>query len=134
MVREIKLLSRPKEEALENMNARVGSDDLDLIVTAIIIQAQIGGNLAEILENIAETVRDRIKINGEIKALTAQGRMSGIIVASIPLLVGGAILVLNPGYLAPLAMYPLGWIMVGYSIISEMVGFIVIKRIITIDF
>jgi tight adherence protein B len=134
MVTEIKLLSRPKEEALENMNARVGSDDLDLVVTAIIIQAQIGGNLAEILENIAETVRDRIKINGEIRALTAQGRMSGIIVASIPLLVGAAILVLNPGYLSPLAEYPLGWILIGYSVLSEMVGFVVIKRIISIEF
>ncbi|MBA1334366.1 MAG: Flp pilus assembly protein TadB [Firmicutes bacterium] len=133
-VKEITVLSRRKEDALENMNKRVNSDDLDLVVTAVIIQSQVGGNLAEILENIVETVRDRIKIKGEIRALTAQGRMSGIIVASVPVFVGAVILFIDPTYFEPFIKYPLGWLLIGYSIVSEALGFIFIKQIMSIDF
>jgi tight adherence protein B len=134
MVNEVTILSRPKNEALENMSRRVNSDDLDLVVTAITIHSQVGGNLAEVLENIVETVRDRITIKGEIRAITAQGRISGIIVASIPLLVGTMILFIDPGYMKPLVTKPLGWVLIGYCIISELLGFMLMKRITNIDF
>lgn len=134
MVNEVTILSRPKNEALENMSRRVNSDDLDLVVTAITIHSQVGGNLAEVLENIVETVRDRITVKGEIRAITAQGRISGIIVASIPLFVGTMILFIDPGYMTPLVTKPLGWLLIGYCIISELFGFMLMKRIITIDF
>jgi tight adherence protein B len=132
-VNEIKVLSRPKEDALENMNRRINSEDLDLVVTAIAIQSQVGGNLAEVLENIVETVRDRIAIKGEIKAITAQGRISGIIVASIPLFVGTMILFIDPGYMKPLVTEPLGWMIIGFSVFSELLGFMFMKKIIDID-
>ncbi|MDD2574454.1 MAG: type II secretion system F family protein [Bacillota bacterium] len=134
MLNEITLLSRPRNEALENMGRRVNSDDLDLVVTAIIIQSQVGGNLAEVLENIVETVRDRITIKGEIRAITAQGRISGVIVASIPVFVGAMILIMDPGYLKPLVTEPIGWLLIGFCIISEFLGFMLMKRIMTIDF
>lgn len=133
VVNEITVLGRRKEEALQNMNKRVNSDDLDLVITAIIIQSQIGGNLAEILENIVETVRDRIKIKREIKALTAQGRMSGIIVASIPVFIGAFILIIDPSYFKPFFAHPIGWALTIYSIISEVLGFVLIKKIISVD-
>ncbi len=134
MVNEITLLSRPRNEALESMSKRVNSDDLDLVVTAIIIQSQVGGNLAEVLENIVETVRDRITIKGDIRAITAQGRISGIIVASIPVFVGTMILFIDPGYLKPLVTEPIGWLLIGFCIVSELLGFIFMKKIMTIDF
>ncbi len=67
----------PTETALAALSDRVGSEDLELVVTAVLIQRQIGGNLAEVLDNIAETIRERVKLRQEIKTLTAQGRMSG---------------------------------------------------------
>ncbi|HZX47287.1 MAG: type II secretion system F family protein [Clostridia bacterium] len=134
MLNEITLLSRPRNEAFENMSKRVSSDDLDLVVTAIIIQSQVGGNLAEVLENILETVRDRITIKGEIRAITAQGRISGIIVASIPVFVGTMILFIDPGYLEPLVTKPIGWLLIGFCIMSEFLGFVFMKKIMTIDF
>jgi tight adherence protein B len=133
-VNEITILSRPKEDALENMNKRINSDDLDLVVTAIAIQSQVGGNLAEVLDNIVETVRDRIAIKGEIKAITAQGRISGIVVASIPVFVGTMILFMDPGYLQPLIADPVGWMLIGFSILSEFIGFMFMKKIINIEF
>ena len=134
MVNEITILSRPKNEALEDMSRRVNSEDLDLVVTAIVIHSQVGGNLAEVLENIVETVRDRITVKGEIRAITAQGRISGIIVASIPVFVGTMILFIDPGYLMPLVTKPMGWLLIGFCIISEFLGFIFMKQIMTIDF
>jgi len=133
VVNEITILSRRKEEALQNMNTRINSDDLELVITAILIQSQIGGNLSEILGNIVETIRDRIKIKGEIKALTAQGRMSGIIVASIPVFIGAVILIVDPLYFGPFFKHPIGWAMIVYCIISEVLGFVLIRKIISID-
>jgi len=77
-------LGTPMEEALGNLGQRMISKDLDLVLTAVLIQRQIGGNLAEILDNISATIRERIRIQGEIKTLTAQGRISGLIIGLVP--------------------------------------------------
>ena len=84
MIREVNL-GLPFEEALENLVRRVRSDDLELMVTAISIQYPVGGNLAEILDSIAYTIRERVRIKGEIRTLTAQQRMSGYVVAFLPI-------------------------------------------------
>lgn len=76
----------PTEEALLSMASRVNSEDLELVVTAVLIQRQVGGNLAEVLDNIANTIRERVRIKGEIKTLTAQGRISGLIIGLLPVL------------------------------------------------
>ena len=87
-----------QEEALLNLSRRVGNEDLDMIVTGIIIQRQIGGNLAEILDNIANTIRDKTRIKREIRILTAQGRLSGLIIGILPLILILILLIINPGY------------------------------------
>lgn len=132
VLREINL-GTTTEEALLNLHKRVASDDLDLIVTAVLIQRQVGGNLAEVLDNISLTIRERIRIKGEIRTLTAQGRISGLIIGLLPLGVVGMILLINPGYIKPLFTEPLGNAIVVAGIVSEIVGAMLIKKIVNIE-
>ena len=131
--REINL-GTPTEEALQKMVGRVASDSLDLLVTAVLIQRQVGGNLAEILDNISGTIRERIRIKGEVRTLTAQGRISGLIIGLIPLVLAALILLINPGYLNPLFQTQAGLMMLGGGVITEIIGIMLIKKIITIEF
>jgi len=121
------------EEALHKLGRRVTSDDLELIITAVLIQRQIGGNLAEIMDNISDTIRDRIRIQGEIKTLTAQGRLSGMVIGLIPLFLIGMMFLLNPEYLLPLFKSSLGLLMFSVGIVGEIIGIIIIKKIVSID-
>lgn len=122
------------ESALLNMSKRVGSKDLDLLITVILIQRQVGGNLAEVLDNIANTIRERIRIQGEIRTLTAQGRISGLIIGLIPPILIVFISMMNPGYLKPLINTGPGIAMLAAGAVAEVLGIIVIKKIVTIDF
>lgn len=121
------------ETALLHLAERVGSDDLDLLVTAVLIQRQVGGNLAEVLINIHATIQDRIRIHQEIKTLTAQGRMSGFIIAGLPFGIAAILTVVNPGYLKLLITHPIGLIMLGAGLVSECIGFIIIRKIINVE-
>lgn len=121
------------EDALNNMAKRVDSEDLDLIVTVVLIQRQVGGNLAEILDNIASTVRERVKIRGHIKTLTAQGRVSGLVVGGIPFILAIIIYIINPEYMGLLFFTPLGKMMLGAAIFSQILGALAIRHIINID-
>lgn len=127
-------LGTTMEDALNNMGQRISSEDLNLIVTAVLIQRQIGGNLAEIMDNISQTIRDRIRIQGEIKTLTAQGRISGIVIGLIPLFLIAFMLLINPAYLDPLFHSPLGLAMLLGSGFSELIGVLLIKKVTAIDF
>ncbi|MBM4363256.1 MAG: type II secretion system F family protein, partial [Deltaproteobacteria bacterium] len=117
------------DEALQNLVRRIKSDDLDLMVTAIGIQQQVGGNLAEILDTIAFTIRERVRIKGEINTLTAQGRMSGYLVAVLPIAIAAGINAINPGFMQPLFTQLLGQIMVGISLVFMAIGFFAIQKI-----
>jgi len=121
------------ETALENMVRRVGSDDLELMVTAVLIQRQIGGNLAEILDNISETNRQRIRAKGEIKTLTAQGRMSGWIIALLPFFLVAAISMISPEYIKTLITNPIGIVMIIIAMVMESLGIILVRKIINIE-
>lgn len=122
-----------QEEALMNLSERTKSDDLDMVITGIIIQRQVGGNLAQILENISETIRDRAQLKREVKVLTAQGRLSGIVIGLLPVILLAAMLVLNPEYLNVLIYDPRGLAMLATGIILEIFGLFVIKKIISIE-
>ena len=126
-------LGADAETALLNMGKRVQSSDLDLVITAVLIQRQVGGNLAQILDTIAGTINERIKMKREIKTLTAQGRMSGWVLAALPFTVGGLLSIINPGYLNPLFDEPIGRILVGGALVMEVIGFIIIRKIVTLD-
>lgn len=121
------------EQALNNLVKRVNSDDLDLVVTAVLIQRQVGGNLAEILDNIAHTIRQRVKIKGQIKTLTAQGRVSGIIISILPVGIGGVIYAINPGYIQTLFTHPMGKAMLAAGAVSQLIGILLIRKIVNIE-
>jgi tight adherence protein B len=139
VVREVNL-GIAFETALENMVRRVRSDDLELMTTAITIQHQVGGNLAEILDSIAFTIRERVRIKGEIKTLTSQQRMSGYVVAALPIGLIGVLLVLAPSFMQPMfekppaiAGLPAGLIVLALAGLMMFIGFIFIRRIVDIE-
>lgn len=121
------------EKALESFSKRVQSPDLELIILAVLIQRQIGGNLSEILDNISETIRSRIKINGEIKVLTAQGRVSGLIISLMPVALGIVLYFMNPSYILNLFQNPMGIGMLVLAGFMQAIGILLIRRIIRIE-
>jgi tight adherence protein B len=133
VVREVGLGLSP-EEALANLVRRVQSDDLELLVTAINVQREVGGNLAEVLDTIASTIRDRVKLKGEIRVLTAQQQYSGYIVGLIPVGLSLLLFVINPNYMLGVFHKTVwcGWTMLGCSLIMITSGFLIIQRIVHI--
>jgi tight adherence protein B len=131
VVKEVNL-GAETEDVLESMRKRVESDDLDLVITAVLIQRQVGGNLSEILDTIAETVRERIRIKQEIRTLTAQGRISGLVIAILPFGLGLLLFSMNPEYMSVLFENPLGQLMIVVAVVSEIIGALIIKRIVNI--
>lgn len=121
------------EDSMNSMLKRMDSQDLKLIVNAILIQKDIGGNLSEILDNISETIRERQKIKNELKTLTAQGKLSGIIVMSMPFFLGIIIYVFNNEYILVLFTTKVGLAMTIGALISQMLGLFIIRKIINID-
>lgn len=122
------------DEALENMTERVKSADLMLVVSAVCIQRTTGGNLSEILTTISETIRERLKIKGEIRSITAQGRTSGMIIGALPVMIAVALMLLNPDYMNSFFTTSSGRVMLIASVIMEIIGFIGIKKVITIKY
>lgn len=120
------------EDALIHLTERVPSPDLDLVVTAMLIQRQIGGNLSEILDNIFLTIRERIKIKAEVKALTAQGSLSGLIIGIMPIGIGSFLLLINPQYIMQLFTDPRGQLMLGYAVVAELIAVLIIRKIVNI--
>lgn len=135
-------LGVPLEEALQNLNKRIGSEDLDLAITVVLIQRQIGGNLAEILNNIADVLRDRMKLKGQISTLTAQGRLSGYLIAVLPFGLGLVMYFLNPDYITSLWAFRhkvspdftfKGWYLMIVGFVMLGFGFFAIMKITDID-
>jgi tight adherence protein B len=126
-------MGKTLEEVLHNLGERVGSEDLNLVITALLIQKQVGGNLAEILDNISHTIRERIKIKNEIKTLTAQGRLSAVIIMMLPLGVVCFLLMVNPEYMLGLVRETLGLIMLGLALILQFMGILIIRKIVNIE-
>jgi tight adherence protein B len=132
VVREVQL-GLSIEQALNNLLRRVPSDDLDLMITAMNIQREVGGNLAEVLDNISFTIRERIRILGDIRSLTAQGRYSGYLVSLLPVFVSVFIFFINPDFTRQLTEKPCGWIMIGVAVLLEVLAYIVIQKIVSIE-
>lgn len=121
------------EEALESLQTRVGSDDLALMISAFETARQTGGNLTEVFEKIAHTIRERMRIELRIKTLTAQGRLQGVIVGAMPLLLGLAMFFLDKGMMLAFLHSGFGITLVIGIIILEVLGALMIRRIINID-
>jgi tight adherence protein B len=139
VIREVNL-GLPFDLALENMVRRVRSEDFELMATAIAIQHQVGGNLAEILDSIAFTIRERIRIKGEIRTLTAQQRMSGYVVGGLPFFLAFFIYIAAPKFFEPMFTkppavlgIPTGLILFGIAVLAMGAGFYFIRRIVDIE-
>jgi tight adherence protein B len=139
VIREVNL-GLPFEQALENMVRRVRSDDLELMATAIAIQHQVGGNLAEILDSIAYTIRERVRIKGEIRTLTAQQRLSGYVVGFLPIALAGFLFIAAPNFMEPMFLnppavlgLPAGVVILIFGGIMMFIGFMLIRKIVDIE-
>ncbi len=146
VVREIGL-GIDNDRAFNNLLRRVPSDDLDLMVTAINVQQEVGGNLSEILEIIGFVIRERIRIKGEIGVLTAQGQLSGYVISALPIILGLLLYAMNQEYIGrmvfsceargvaegELCSQPCGWVLVGIGLFGIVAGFFSIQKIVDID-
>jgi tight adherence protein B len=132
MLRE-STLGMAAEQALAALGQRLQSSDLDMVLTAINVQRSVGGNLAEILDKVAFTMRERERIRGEISTLTAQQKMTGIVIGGLPIFMFGIFMLLNPSYMSLLFTTMTGrFLMVG-SAVMEVMGYFTIKRIMAIE-
>ena len=121
------------EEAFEALSERNENYDLDMVVTAVLVQRTAGGNLAEILQTVTDTMRERVRIKGEIQTLTAQQRLTGFVIALLPVGVGAMFLVISPEYIKTLFIDPMGRVMLIMSVFLEAIGVLVIRRILSIE-
>ncbi len=132
VVREIGLGVGP-QSALVHLVRRVNSEDLDLLVTAILVQFEIGGNLSRILDSIASTIRERVKLHGEIRTMSAQGRMSGYILSGLPVAIGGILMLVAPGYMAKL-FSPGPWLVLPFCAAFGIgTGMLVMRKLVAIE-
>jgi tight adherence protein B len=121
------------EDALLAMADRVQIVDVRILVTAILIQREVGGNLAEVLDNLASVIRARFNIRRQLRVYTAQGRFSGYVLAILPIAVGAAIYSINPPYIKLLFTDPMGKLLVIVAVIFQLIGFLWIRKIVNIE-
>lgn len=131
-VREVKL-GVHLDEALQNMAERVQCEDLDLVVTSTVISRQLGGNMAEMFDTIATTIRERFRLEGKIKALTSQGKLQGWIVAALPIALGFVLNYMRPDLMKPMFEHWFGYVLVSIIILMELGGMMLIRKIVNIN-
>ncbi|MBM3190772.1 MAG: hypothetical protein FJZ90_18890 [Chloroflexi bacterium] len=126
-------LGLPVTRALNEMVERIGTGEAELMVTAINIQYDLGGNLAQTLETIGQTIRDRIRIKRELQTLTAQQRLTGLIVALVPVGIALAISVINPQHFGRILAPGLMRILLVYGVASQVMGYLVIRKMLDLE-
>src|SRR6202140_287762 len=131
-VREMNLGGSP-DESLQNITKRIASADFDLVATAYSIHRTVGGNLAEILDNIAYTIRERVRIKGEIATLTAQARASGTLITFLPIVLAAFMYFVTPTYFRPMFQSFVGWILIVIGGFMIFVGNLIIRRVVAIE-
>ena len=131
-LKELKL-GVSQEDALQNLADRVGSEDLQLMVTATNVSARLGGNMAEMFDTIAATIRERFRLEGRIRALTAQGKLQGWIVGAMPVVLGVVLNYMRPDLMKPMLSTPFGYALIGTVATMEVIGIWLIRRIVAVD-
>ena len=121
------------EDALESLSGRVGSDDLTLVTTALLVSRKTGGNVTEIFDKISETIRGRMRIERKVRSMTAQGRMQGIIVSLMPVVLGVAMTVMKPKMMLPFLMSLKGAAALVIMTVLIIMGWVMIRKITKID-
>jgi tight adherence protein B len=130
-LREVSI-GRPVSQSLTDLALRMESKDLDLLVTAITIQYQVGGNLTTMLTSVTETIRERIRLYGEVRVLTTQARMTAYILALLPIFLAGILFLINPEYMSRLFDRSVICIPIG-AMVGIILGFIIVQRMARID-
>jgi tight adherence protein B len=123
----------PFADALMGMVDRVDLVDVRIFITAVLVQREVGGNLSEILDNITTTIRDRFRIRRQLRTYTAQGRLSGMVVAAMPIAVGLIIFLMNPDYIRILFEHPMGKTLLTFGITMQILGFLWIRKVVNIE-
>ncbi|MBS8266156.1 type II secretion system protein [Mesobacillus boroniphilus] len=121
------------EDSLNELKQRMPSEDLDLMIQAILIQRQVGGNLATVLDKIVQTIRERTKIHRQISSLTAQGRLSGVVIGLLPIILAFVLYLIEPEYIGTLFIHPVGIALVGAGVVSGTIGFVLIRKITSVE-
>jgi tight adherence protein B len=121
------------EEALAALVKRIQSSDLDFVVVAILLHRKVGGNLPEILDNIADTIRDRLRMKREMNVLTAHARGSATMISALPLILGVVMYAITPKYFAPMLQSPIGWFLLVVAGALVVVGNILMNRLGKVD-
>jgi tight adherence protein B len=121
------------EDSLNDLKNRMPSEDLDLMIQAILIQRQVGGNLATVLDKIVQTIRERTKIYRQISSLTAQGRLSGIVIGLLPIILAFVLYLIEPEYIGTLFNHPIGIALTAAGLFSGTIGFFLIRKITTVE-
>jgi tight adherence protein B len=132
VVSEIRL-GRGTDDALEALAQRVGSPDFMWAVLAVNIQREVGGNLAEILDNVADTLRERATMRRQVRVLTAEGRLSAWVLALLPMAIAAYMTIVNPEYIGLLVTTKLGWFMLGIAAFLLVAGILWMRKIVDID-
>ncbi len=127
-------LGVPMEDAMTAMVRRMENEDLGMLISAVLIQRQVGGNLADIIDNISITIRDRLKIKGEVKVMSASGRISGMVIGLLPVFLIVVLMILNPSYIMTFVSTPLGLGMLAVAGFMEFIGFFIVQKIVNIKY
>ena len=133
VIRELDL-GLPMDRSLNNLVERNDSEDLALLVVAVQVHREVGGNLARTIERISRVIQDRLRVKGDVRVLTAQPRLSGTALALLPVLLGLALLAISPNYFKPMFNDSLGLALLGGAAISVIIGYYLLRRIARVDF
>lgn len=119
--------------ALKHLAARNQAEEITLVVSGLMISREIGGNLAQTLDRLAQSIRRKIEMEGKIKALTSQGRLQGIVMSLLPFLVAYALFKIEPEHMQRIFYEPIGWAVIAFVITMELIGYYFIRKIVNID-
>jgi tight adherence protein B len=125
-------LGLPMRDALTGLQERVDDANIPVLIVGVLVSNESGGNLAEVLDNVAHTVRERFKLLRDVEVMTAQGRLSGLLLTSLPFCVAGGMMVIAPGYVDPLLETTTGHYIIGYCLASVVMGHLWIQKIVRI--
>lgn len=126
-------LGKSMESALEDFSERTSDEDVDMFVTAMIIQRQVGGNLSEVLDTISNTIRERVRIKGEVRTLTAQSKLSAVIISFLPVGIALVLSIMNPTYIGQLFDNLIGLIMVGAAVVMMLIGIFILSKLVKLE-
>lgn len=132
VVEEVRL-GRPLREALDNLAERGGNDDVRLLEVGILTAQDVGGNLAEVIDKVSHTIRERFKLQREVQVMTAQGRMSGGVLTALPFFAALGFTLFSPGYFTPMLSTQAGHYLIAYAIFSVLLGHVMIRRLVKIE-